>query len=99
MNQLVSQLPLGVRVQALKESVLSTRAMKEQSTREEAALLDELAQAEAQVAGHAYGWEEATLSGLIPEGENPYIPAPTPPPVAPTEEKPASRSRKRSERW
>src|SRR5262245_66394681 len=80
MNQLISQLPLGVRIPALRDSILSTRAMKEQCVTEEAALMDQLAQAEAEVVGHAYGWEGVELSGLIPEGENPHI---TAPPAAP----------------
>jgi hypothetical protein len=69
MNQLVSQLPLNTRIPALRDSILSTRVMKEQCQREEAELMAELAQAEAEAAS---GDEGIPLSGLIPEGENPY---------------------------
>jgi len=76
MQQSTSQLPLATRIPALVESIKATKAMKEQYTREEATLMDELAQAEAEVTGKAPGSEGVELSGLIPEGENPYAATP-----------------------
>jgi hypothetical protein len=72
MNRLISQMPLAERIPALTESVRSTRAMKENYQREEASLMEQLAQAEGEVLGKAPGWEGVALSGLIPAGENPY---------------------------
>lgn len=74
MNQALSQMELGARIKALKESVLSTRAAQENYRQEEANLMDQLAQAEGEVLGKAPGWEGVELSGLIPEGENPHAP-------------------------
>jgi hypothetical protein len=72
MQMAMSQLPLDQRIPALKQSVESARAMKDNYAREEANLMDELARAEAEVIGKGPGSEGVALSGLIPEGENPY---------------------------
>jgi hypothetical protein len=46
--------------------------------------MDQLMQAEAEVLGKAHGWEDATLSGVVPAGKNRYAPPPPPePPPAP----------------
>lgn len=74
MNQALSQMELGKRIQALKESVLSARAAQKNYREEEATLMEQLAQAEGEVLGKAPGWEGVELSGLIPEGENPHAP-------------------------
>jgi len=76
MQQQTSQLPLTLRIPALADAVRSTRAMKEQYEQEEAHLMDELAQAEAQVLGGEGKAEGAQLSGLIKQGDNPYAGAP-----------------------
>jgi|SRR5262245_8713183 len=78
MQRLVSQFPLPQRVTALADMVRSTRAMRETNEQAEAELMDELAQAEALVLTKAEGAEGATLSGLIPAGENPYAPGALP---------------------
>ena len=86
MIQSIEQLELGVRVKTLKEAVEACRNRKEQDQREEDEFMDMLAQAEAQVLGKAPGSDGVELSGLIPEGENPYAakaepePAPEPEP-------------------
>ena len=76
----IEQLPLDQRIPLLRDSVLAARARKEQDATDEAAYMDQLAQAEAAVAGKAPGSEGVALSGLIPEGENQYA---TPAPALP----------------
>jgi hypothetical protein len=77
MIQSIDQLEVGLRIKTLKEAVLACRARQDQVKAEEAAYLDHLAKAEAEVSGYE-GYE---LSGLIPD--NPYTkqtkqPEPTP---------------------
>jgi hypothetical protein len=56
----------------------------EQEKKDLAWAFDQLMQAEAEVLGKAHGWEDATLSGVVPEGKNKYAPPPpTPPPTPP----------------
>lgn len=81
MIQSIEQLELGVRVKTLAEAVLACRARKEQDQQEEDEFMDFLAQAEAQVIGKAAGSEGIALSGLIADGENPYVPPPDQPPA------------------
>jgi hypothetical protein len=81
MIQSINQLELGLRVKTLKEAVEACRARQEQVKQEEAEYMDQLAQAEAEVTGKAPGSEGVELSGLIPEGENPYAQATEQPPA------------------
>jgi hypothetical protein len=73
MIQTMQQLELGLRVKTLKEAVEACRARQEQVKQEEAEYMDQLAQAEAEVLGHAPGSEGVQLSGLI--DDNPYAKA------------------------
>jgi hypothetical protein len=89
MIQTIDQLELGLRVKSLKEAVLVCRSRQEQIKAEEAEYMDHLAQAEAQVLGKGPGTEGVELSGLIPEGENPYTKdTPQPAPDAPSAPQP-----------
>lgn len=76
MIQSIGQYALPIRIPALRDAVLRCRAAKEGAAADEAAWMDLLAQAEVEAGGTGL-----PLSGLIPEGQNPY--APGTPPVAP----------------
>ena len=90
MIQSIEQLPLGLRLQTLKESVLACRARKEQDEAQEAEYLDMLAKAEAEVTGKAPGYEGVELTGLITD--NPYQATHTPPADEPPPEEPAEKA-------
>jgi hypothetical protein len=71
------------RVNMARDAVLIARNKSEQIEKDLTKALDDLAMAEAEVLGKAPGWEDAQLSGLIGEGENPHYTAPegeAPPP-------------------
>jgi len=76
MIQTTAQYPPAIRIPALKAAVLQCRAVKEGAAKDEAAWMDQLAQAEAEATDTG-----VPLSGLIPEGQNPHLQ--TTPPVAP----------------
>lgn len=68
MHQLLSQMPLPIRIPTLAQAVQSLLASKEATERELAAIMELLAQAEAEAVGVGI-----PLSGLIPEGHNPHL--------------------------
>jgi hypothetical protein len=72
MQQDIQQLELGLRVKALADAVVSTRASKDALVRQEAEYLDLLARAEAEVLGKGPGSAGVELSGLVTD--NPYAP-------------------------
>jgi hypothetical protein len=76
------------RVNMARDAVLIARGKQEAIAKDLDKALDDLAIAEAEVLGKAPGWEDAQLSGLIADGENPHytVPegeAPPPPPEIP----------------
>ena len=74
---------LADRVNIAAQAVRTCDAKAEQLVKDRALAYDELMQLEAQVMGKSAGWEDATLSGLVPDGENAYYTAPPPSPPLP----------------
>jgi len=65
-------LTLANRVEMAADSLRNIRRSQEALAQDEERALDQLALAESEVLGKGPGWEEVELSGLIPEGKNPY---------------------------
>jgi hypothetical protein len=75
---------LQQRIDSYADMVKVVHRRMEQEKKDRDWAMDQLMQAEAEVLGKAHGWEDATLSGVIPEGKNRY--APPPPEPAASEE-------------
>jgi hypothetical protein len=78
MQQTVSQLPLEQRIPSLQDGVRSLRAQRESLDRQEADLMELLAQAERELKGQSAAEQDRIRAALAVAAGAPPAPAPAP---------------------